>query len=223
MMRSWIFAWLMAAGWIPGAQAQDNRFLAGAHLALQNTWIVSGTDADEGPLLDYEATYRSAFGIDLAYRYRPSWRLLTGLRYSLQGQRYSTANIPNALYRTELSYYKVPLLIEYATLTEKPLHIIFQGGFQLALLSSAKSSREDVFVYYSAAFKDVKSYYSNAVVEGVLGCGVEYATGPHLLRLIVRAEYALNDIEQTEKKPALRSVASNAAIALPMVAYLYDF
>ncbi|MBP8724885.1 MAG: PorT family protein [Saprospiraceae bacterium] len=222
-MRSWIFACLMAAGCLPGLQSQDNSFLAGAHLGIQNTWIVSGTDADEGPLLDFETTFRPAFGIDLAYRYRPSWRLLTGLRYALQGQRYSTANVPNALYKTELSYFKLPLLVEYTTRNERPLHIFFQGGIQLAFLASAKSSREDVFEYYSAVLKEVNSYYSNTVVEGVLGCGIEYATGPHLLRLMVRAEYALNDIEQTEKKPALRSVASNAAIALPMVAYLYDF
>lgn len=203
--------------------AQSSNWQAGIHVSNQMCWIFNSFDADEGGELDYVPTFHPSFGLDLAYRLDPHFALQSGLIYSSQGQKYETAGNEDADYKTDLKYLKIPLLLDYRSKPEGKMGLVLQGGFQLALLSSAESSRENVFGYYSSLYKDVKDFYESTAIDFVLGVGAEYKSGSHVFRLLFRADYSLTDIERTEKKPGLRGVSSNATLALPMLSYLHSF
>ncbi|MBK8954254.1 MAG: PorT family protein [Saprospiraceae bacterium] len=204
-------------------QSQNSNWFAGARVAYQNTWILNSDDFDQGGELDYVATFKPAIGLILGYKLNSKLNLQTGISYSLQGQNYETAGNEDADYETELNYLKIPLLLSFRPKPDSKIGWIVQGGLQISLLSDAKSSRENFFGIYSSVLKDAKNYYVSTGIEFVAGLGAEYQTGSHAFRFMLQADYGLSDIEKTEKKPGLRSVSSNATIALPMLSYLYAF
>lgn len=200
--------------------SQSGSWFAGANLSYQNSWILNQTDSDEGGLLDYDVTFHPAFGLDLGYHFNPHFAIQSGIIYSIQGQNYKTANIEDANYKTHLTYLKIPLLLNYLSKPESRYSLVLQGGFQFSLLNQAESSREDVFGFYDAALVDVKSYYENSSIDLVIGLGAQYRFSMQALRLMIRADFGLTDIEVTEKKPGFRNVSTNATLGLPMLSYL---
>ncbi|MBK8485921.1 MAG: PorT family protein [Saprospiraceae bacterium] len=203
--------------------AQKQKFYAGLNGAIQNTWIFCSTDFDEGGILDFETTFRTAFGLDLGYQFTPNYGLQTGILYSQQGQKYTTAGNTNANYTTDLSYLKIPVLFCY---THKPLgklSFIAQAGFQFSLLTEALSSRDRSFLYYSPGYVDVKDSYASVPIEIVLAVGIQMNFENMNVSLLIRPDYSLTDIEKTEKKPGLRSPASNFTIAMPQLGFHYYF
>lgn len=204
-------------------QGQSSNWYAGAHAAFQNSWIFNSDDSDEGGELDLTPTFHPSFGLDLGYRVHPNFALEVGLIYSSQGQKYETAGNEDADYKTDLKYFKIPILLNFRSKPDAPMGLLLQGGFQLGFLTEANSSRENVFGYYSSFYKDVKDFYESTSIDIVLGIGTEFKKGSHAFRFVIRADYSLTDIEVTEKKPGLRGVSSNATVALPMLTYLYSF
>ncbi|MBK9109391.1 MAG: PorT family protein [Saprospiraceae bacterium] len=221
-MRCSMYLILFCFG-ITKLNAQSSNWFAGIHVSNQISWIFNSFDSDEGGELDYVLTLHPSFGLDLGYRLDPHFAIQTGFIYSAQGQKYETAGNEDADYKTDLTYLKIPLLLDYRSKPLGKMGLVLQGGFQLALLSTAESSRENVFGYYSSLYKDVKDFYESTAVDFVLGLGAEYKSGSHVFRLVLRADYSLTDIERTEKKPGLRGVSSNATVALPMLSYLHSF
>ncbi len=201
--------------------AQDTGFYAGLQTAFQISLICNSNDFDTGGDLDFDGTYTYAAGVDLGYKFKPACGIQTGFIYSKQGQNYRTANNVHANYKTELSYYKIPVLFNYYIRPEKKWSFIAQAGLQLSLLSEAKSSRENVFNYYSANLKDVKSYYSSYSIDLVVGIGIQYSIKKLKLHLLLRPDYSLSDIEKSEAKPGLRGPSSNLSFQLPQFGIQY--
>ena len=57
----------------------------------------------------------------------------------------------------------------------------------------------------------------------ILGLGMQYKIHKWCVNLLIRADYSLSDIEKTEKKPGLRSPASNLTMAIPQLGVQYFF
>jgi len=221
-MRTLIIGSLLII-WANWGMSQKGPWSLGVQLAYQNTWILNNSDSEAGGQLDFGITFRPAMGLELAYAFDVHVSVQSGIIYSFQGQRYETAFNEDADYKTNLNYLKIPLLINYQSKPMARVGLVLQGGFQYSLLSIAKSSRENVFGYYDPALIDVSSYYENASIDLVLAVGAQYNFGQHALRLMIRGDYGLNDIEVTEKKPGFRDVSTNATIALPAVSYHHYF
>lgn len=204
-------------------KAQDTGWYAGINAAFQATLICNADDFDTGGELDFDPTYHYAAGFDLGYRFNGRYGIQSGFMFSRQGQNYITANNVHANYKTELSYYKIPLLFCYHLKPEKKLSLFVQGGLQLSLLSEAMSSRENVFFYYSAKLEDVKTYYSSYTIDFVLGLGLQYRLNNWKINVLIRPDYSLSDIEKTEEKPGLRGPASNLSLQLPQLGFQYFF
>lgn len=195
------------------------RFFIGANAALQSSWIFSSTDFDEGGLLNFESTIKQAYGLYTGYQFSSKFGLETGAIYSFQGQRYVTEGNSLANYKTDLKYLKIPLLLNYQTDPTKKFSIISQIGFQFSLLLNAESSRYQVFGPYSPKLEEVKDYYSAVPIDLVIGFGVQMNFKKYAIRLMIRPDYSLTDIEKTDKKPGLRSPSSNFTVALPQVGF----
>lgn len=195
------------------------RFFIGANAALQSTWIFSSTDFDEGGLLNFESTIKSAYGLYTGYKLNAKFGLESGAIYSFQGQRYVTEGNSLANYKTDLEYLKIPLLFNYQTDPSKKFSIISQIGFQFSILLNAESSRSHVFGPYSPKLVDVKDFYNSLPIELVLGLGVQMNFNKYAIRLLIRPDYSLTDIEKTDKKPGLRSPSSNFTFGLPQVGF----
>ncbi|HEX5624503.1 MAG TPA: porin family protein [Saprospiraceae bacterium] len=210
-------------GLLPVTAAHAQKTYFAAHGALQNTWIFCSDDSDAGGLLDYLPTYKPAFGLDFGYQFQPQLALQTGILYSLQGQRYETAGNVNARYRTNLEYLKFPLLLHFTASPERKLSFQAQAGFQLSWLTKAESSRLNVFGYYSPALVDVKSYYSTLPLDLVVGLGLQMKVRSYIVGLMLRMDYALTDIEKSDKKTGLRGPASNFTLSMPQLGVKYYF
>lgn len=209
---------------ISGASfTQQKKLYIGVTGALQNTWILCSTDFDEGGILDFKSTIKSAVGLDLGYQINPEISIQTGLIYSLQGQNYITAGNTNANFYTDLSYLKIPLLLCYYIRPESKVTIVTQVGFQMSLLATAQSSRLLIFGPYSPLYQDVKDSYSGSSLDAVVGFGIQYKLKQMNFSLLLRADYSLTDIEKTEKKPGLRSPASNFTWTIPQLGFHYYF
>ncbi len=203
--------------------AQNNGLYVGANASFQSCRIFCSTDADAGGILQQRFTARTAFGLDLAYVFHSRYTLQSGIIYSNQGQLYGTAGNENAKYKTTLDYFKIPLLLGWRSSSESRFGIYVQGGFQLSLLNKAESSRDRVFYYYNPDTKDVKDYYNSTNVDAVIAAGLDVMFHESHLRILVRADVSLNDIEVTDKKPGLRAPAGNMTIAIPQLSYLIKF
>ncbi len=197
-------------------------FYLGAHAALQSSWIFCSTDFDEGGILDFESTIKQAFGIYVGYQIHSKIGIETGGIYSFQGQRYITEGNSLANFKTDLNYLKIPLLFCYQTNPSRKYAIISQIGFQLSLLTQAESSRQQVFGAYSPKLNDVKDFYRSTAIDLVLGLGLQMNFNKWHIRLMVRPDYSLTDIEKTDKKPGLRTPASNFTFALPQLGFHYN-
>ncbi|MBK7357955.1 MAG: PorT family protein [Saprospiraceae bacterium] len=195
------------------------RFFIGANAALQSTWIFSSTDFDEGGLLNFESTIKSAYGFYTGYQLNAKFGMESGAIYSFQGQRYVTEGNSLANYKTNLEYLKIPLLFNYQTDPSKKFSIVSQIGFQFSVLLNAESSRAQVFGPYSPKLADVKDFYNSLPIELVLGLGVQMNFSKYAIRLLIRPDYSLTDIEKTDKKPGLRSPSSNFTFGLPQVGF----
>ncbi len=200
--------------------AQESSFYFGANAAFQSSRIFCSTDSDAGGILEYGFTPKAAAGIDLVYSFNPRIAVHSGFIYSLQGQSYKTAENANAQYKTELNYFKIPVLLEWRSNAEKKYAFLLQGGFQLSLLNKAESSRDRVFYYYSPEVRDVNEYYNSTNVDVVLATGLDVRVRSSHLRVLIRADLSLNDIEVTDKKQGLRAPAGNMTLAIPQLSYL---
>ena len=212
------FSLLMFANSI---NAQHSGFFAGLNGALQLSLIFNSDDHDLGGELNYETTITQAFGLDLGYKFNPKVGVQTGIIYSQQGQKYITTGNPNANYSTDLSYIKFPILLSYHFRSNKKISFFVQAGFQLSVLTEAKSSRLNVFGIYSAAYKDVKNYYSSLPIELAMGCGVQYSFRKLCINVLIRPDLSISDIEKTQTKPGLRSPTSNFTLGLPQLGFHY--
>ncbi len=205
------------------SQAQQVGFYSGLHGAFQATWILNSDDADKGGELNYENTYKQAFGMDLGYKFNSRIGLQSGINYSRQGQDYSTLGNPNANFKTSLNYLKIPVLFTYTLKPDKKLSFISLAGLQISVLSEAESSRMQVFGIYSSSLVDVKDYYSSSTIDFVLGLGIQYHFRKLSINLLIQSDYSLTDIENTDKKPGLRSPTSNLSLAIPQLGFQYFF
>jgi hypothetical protein len=202
--------------------AQHVGLYFGLNAAYQYTRILnSDDDAING--LSYENTLRYAYGVDLGYKFDTLMGIQTGFIYSEEGQQYLTKTIRGARYKTELSYYKIPVLFGYQLFLNPKFSILTQGGFQLSILKEAGSSRNKVYGEYNAVFTDVKDYYETLPIEAVLALGLQFHYKRLSLNLMLRTDYSLSDIEVTEKKPGLRPPTSNFTLAIPLLGFHYFF
>ncbi|HRG67245.1 MAG: PorT family protein [Saprospiraceae bacterium] len=217
MKNTFFFSFLIAL--LCHQNAVGQRFFIGANAALQSSWIFCSTDFDEGGLLDFESTIKQAFGIYTGYQFTPKFALESGAIYSFQGQHYVTEGNSLANYKTDLEYLKIPLLFNYQTDPSKKFSIISQIGFQFSLLLNAESSRYQVFGPYSPKLEDVKDFYSSLPIDLVLGFGVQMNFKNYAVRLLIRPDYSLTDIEKTDKKPGLRAPSSNFTFGLPQIGF----
>lgn len=205
------------------ANAQHTGFYAGLNVALQKSSILCSSDKDLETQLDVEKTFNVAYGLDLGYKINPQIGFQTGVIYSQQGQKYLTKGNTNANYKTDLTYIKIPLLFCYHLMPDKKLSFIAQAGFQLSLLSEAKSSRDKVFLYYSSYYMDVKDFYSSIPIDLAMGFGLQYSLQNMCINLLIKSDYSISDIEKTEKKPGLRAPASNFTLGIPQLGFQYYF
>jgi hypothetical protein len=105
------------------------------------------------PNFDYISTYKPAFGLRTIYNFTNAVGFETGLKYSMQGQRYSgsivvdgnTNDTVNQIYSSELNlnYIQVPLLLTFNSLLanvddeKDALYMTIAMGIQLDWLSDA--------------------------------------------------------------------------------------
>lgn len=221
MKRLLIYVLVLISGNL--LNAQHTGLYVGVNAAFQNTRIANSDDQNLGGELDFDNTFKSAFGFDLGYRFTTRTGIQTGLIYSQQGQNYSTNGNPIGNYKTELTYLKIPVLFCYRLRPEKKLSFLLQGGFQLSMLSEAKSSRKGVYGAYSPALVDVKSYYTSLPIELVVAVGLQYTMGKFCLNALIRPDYSLSDIEEIDQKPGLRGPTSNFTIGIPQLGIQYFF
>jgi hypothetical protein len=203
--------------------AQHTGIYAGLNGAFQKSAISCSDDSDAGGQLDFENTYKQAFGFDLGYNFDPKIGIQTGVIYSQQGQKYITVGVPDAKYVTDLRYLKFPVLFCYHLRSDKKLSFLIQAGFQLSLLLEAKSSRENAFGFYTPKYVDVKDYYTSLPVELAMGIGLQYTFKKICMNLLIRPDYSISDIEKTEKKPGLIAPASNFTLGIPQLGFQYYF
>jgi hypothetical protein len=205
------------------AHAQQTGFYTGLHGAFQATWILNSDDSDKGGELNFENTYKQSFGLDLGYKFNSWIGVQTGVTYSKLGQDYSTSGNPNANYKTDLNYLKIPIQFTYTFRPDKKISFITIAGFHLGLLTEAKSSRMQGFGVYSPSYIDVKDYYSSSTIDLALGIGVQYNFRKLSINVSIQSDYSLSDIENADKKPGLRSPTSNFSIAIPQLGFYYFF
>ncbi len=203
------------------SEAQSPGFFGGINFGLQNSWIFNKNDFDEGGQLDFEATYRPAFGINLAYGFSASSSLVSGLIYSLQGQKYVTANVDNADFYTDLSYLKIPLLYQLTAGGDRKVNFLLQTGFQASFLLSAQSTRNQAFGFYTPDEIDVKDRYAPFVMDFVLGLGLQVNFDKWAIQVLFRPDYSLTDIEKTGEKSSSRALTQNLTVGIPQVGVNY--
>lgn len=201
--------------------ARTQQFFIGPNFVFQKTKIACTTDAEADGRLVFRNTFKPSFGIDFGVNINAEFKLVSGLNYSFQGQNYGTSGNDIARYKTELDYLKIPVLAEYTYARQSAFSFFAQAGFQLGILTKAKSSREQTFYYYSPLLLDVKSSYETINYDVVLAAGAEYSFKRSAIQIMLRFDYSLSDIERTEKKIEFRAPAGNLILGLPKIAYHY--
>lgn len=219
MKNAWFLLSLLAL--CVRTDAQSPGFFGGLNLGIQNSWIFNKNDFDEGGQLDFEATFKPAIGINLGYGFNSSSSIVSGLIYSQQGQKYITANLDNADYHTDLSYLKIPLLYQLNAGGQRRVNFLLQTGFQASVLMSARSSRNQVFGFYSPDEQDVKDNYAPFVVEFVLGLGLQVNFDKWAIQALIRPDYSLTDIEKTGEKSSSRDLSQNLTVGIPQIGVNY--
>ncbi|MBK9271106.1 MAG: outer membrane beta-barrel protein [Saprospiraceae bacterium] len=211
--------------WSIGIQliAQKSPLWIGLVLGPQSTWIFNQDDFDRGGELDFTSSFGFSSGVELGYQIKGKSSLLSGVIYSTQGQNYITKNNPNADFKTNLSYLKIPLLYQWNSSGSSRWKFLLQTGFQLSLLLSAESSRLDKFGIYSPVTNDVKKDYSSSVIDFVFGIGLQYQWNKISIAALIRPDYSLNDIEKTGIKPSSRPQSQNFTVGLPQLVFRYYF
>jgi hypothetical protein len=202
---------------------QRKGVFVGVNYAVNIVHILNKNDRDEGGLLDFQTTFKSAFGINFGYQISSAWGVQSGILFSGQGQEYSTAGIQIADYNTALKYIKIPLLLKWNSNQEKLISFTAQVGFQSSILTSATSSRERVFYFFKATSEDVENYYAKHNLDLVVGPGLQLNLGHLTLIGIFRMDISMTDIEAKSKKPGDRNNAANLSFGLPQLSLNYSF
>ena len=202
--------------------AQRSGLFMGVQLGFQNSWIFNKNDFDAGGGLDFKATFKPAFGVNVGYNLSKNLGIQSGIIFSQQGQKYITDGNSLADYKTDLNYLKFPLLLKWNSDPEKIVSFLLHAGFQISLLQSANSSRTGGYGYYSPNLTDVKDLYSSNPFELVIGLGAMVNLGKLNITALLKPEYSLTDIEKVDLKSSSRDIARNFVFSIPQISLNYS-
>ncbi|MBK7879547.1 MAG: porin family protein [Saprospiraceae bacterium] len=221
-MKKFYFLLLFAVTILNPALAQRSGLFMGVQLGIQNSWIFNKNDFDAGGVLDFKATFKPSFGLNVGYNLSKNLGFQSGIIFSQQGQKYITDGNSLADYKTDLNYLKFPLLLKWNSDPEKIVSFLLHAGVQICLLQSANSSRTGGFGYYSPNLTDVKDLYSSSPFELVLGFGAMVNLGKLNISALLRPEYSLTDIEKVDLKSSSRDIARNFVFSIPQLSLNYS-
>jgi len=166
----------------------------GIRLIPQASGILNKQDFDAGDELNFERTLGFSGGLALGYGFSDNFGLMANLLYSKQGQKYINEEVdPSIKFRTDLGYFKIPLLLRMNTDPYKRAMFVCELGPEFGFLLNAESSSD-------SGSTDIKDNM-NGLDLGIdlhLGAGINFSERLEA-DLLLRLNYGLSEIFAEEQ------------------------
>lgn len=201
-------------------------FEIGAGFQYQSTWLVNNDDWNEGPSLDVEKTFHTAYGLNLGYGFSGRHGIRVGAFMSEVGQKYIGA-IPiiqvTVKSETTIKYLQIPVLYRYTSdLTSSNTAFLLTVGPQFGLLQEATStaSANLLGIPGSTGPIDLKKSYNDMDISAHLGVGIIARFSPKFhMNAQLNFAYSLQDIENSSTKIPNRAITRNGVVGLGVSFY----
>ncbi len=181
----------------------------GAFVMPQSVWVFNKDDSDQGARLDYVPKYSFAYGAKVGFNFSDAIGLQTGLIISKQGQDYDSDGsgafggiLPSSWVGTDrtmdLTYLKIPLLLKFNSNPDAGTAFLFTFGPQLAFLTNAESSVDDVAESFNGY--TLEDLYEGNYLGLVMSIGARFSIGESLyLNTSFRFDGSLGDVENKDQ------------------------
>jgi hypothetical protein len=176
-------------------------FEIGVQAQPQNTWIFNSDDFAAGPDLNFETTFKFAYGLNLGYNFTDQIGVRTGVLMSRQGQHYITDETTPQEFQTNFRYLKIPVLLKYNGSLEHSVPFLLEVGPQFGLLQKATRTLPTNTSFTGKQVNDVAGLYKGSDIAIVLGIGTQIPIATAVNANVgLRFDYSLTDIEDETYK-----------------------
>ncbi|MEZ4886787.1 MAG: outer membrane beta-barrel protein [Chitinophagales bacterium] len=181
----------------------------GVFVMPQSVWVFNKDDSDQGARLDYVPKYSFAYGAKVGFNFSNTIGLQTGLIISKQGQDYDSdgsgafgSALPSSWIGTDrvvdLTYLKIPLLLKFNSNPDAGTAFLFTIGPQLAFLTSAESTVNDIAESFNGY--TLKDLYEQSYIGAVMSIGARFTIAENLfLNTSFRFDGSLGDVENKDQ------------------------
>ena len=206
MMKKTLFGFLALLMCVPAFSQVGLE--VGGFVMPQSVWIFNKDDSDQNARLDYVTKYSMAFGAEVGFNFAPTLGIQSGIIISKQGQDYDSdgsgafsGNLPSSWIGTErtmdLTYVKIPLLLKFNSNPDAGSAFLFKIGPQLAFLTDASSSVDDVAESFNGY--TLEDLYEKNYIGLVMSLGARFTVAENLfLNTSFRFDGSLGDVENKE-------------------------
>lgn len=162
-------------------------------------------DGYAGGNIDYEPTWRVAFGANVGYSFNDNLGVMASLLYSPQGNNYvmePDADIDNdggPLYDLKLNYFKIPLLLRFNSDPTGGAAFLVEAGPQFGFLTGAAAKVGNLSEFAEITnFKDKYETFDLSLGLG-LGTMIRIQDNMHI-DFLLKFDYGFSEVEVQEVK-----------------------
>jgi hypothetical protein len=201
-------------------EAQGLEF--GVRYEAQFTGLINKNDREAAPELSYVSTFQYLnFGVGAVYNFNKNIGVAVDVLFSREGQRYAgdfDGKTPNPttysavvntqlalnnqvivgdyVAKSELNYFKLPIMLSLTTDNTKPLFLSMLIGPQINFLYDVAQEVNNTDIDFPHSTITGNDLYRHTTINGVIEAGAGYNLGSHfVLSAHLRLDYALRDVE----------------------------
>jgi hypothetical protein len=214
------FVVILVVGYSTNINAQSLEF--GIRYEAQFTGLINKNDHEAAPELSNTTTFQYLnFGVGAIYNFNKNIGVAVDVLFSREGQRYAgdfDGKLPNPttysavvstqlllnnqvitgnyVAKSELNYFKLPIMLSLTTDNTKPVFLTMLIGPQINFLYDVAQEVNNTDIDFPNSTITANDLYKHITINGVIEAGAGYNLGNHfVLSAHLRLDYSLKDVE----------------------------